>query len=269
MSNDDKDIPNSMYWIHPLKEDNWMLWKRRMTAFLDQKKLLSYVTSEIQKPEPSANPDTREARNAEIQKWGEKDQRARNLIIMCLDDAQVIHTEGVTMAHHMWDLLRTVKELKGQHGIIALSRVFYDYHADEGVNILKHIAKLREIREQLQTMGKQITDADFNGILIKSLPSSWDSYMASYTGAMSSQPNSPPMMALELIAVVIGEYRCRLDRDQHVEPEQALTAQSQKRKRDLIKKCSICHKMGHTARLMNAETEASPSVVTRQQNTSI
>ncbi|GBE85016.1 hypothetical protein SCP_0702020 [Sparassis crispa] len=147
MSNDDKEIPNSMYWIHPLKEDNWMPWKRCMTAFVDEKKLLGYVTGEIQKPEPSANPNIRETRDAEIQKWGKKDQRVRNLIIKCLDDAQVIHTEGVMTAHHMWDLLHTVKEPKGQHGIIALSRVFYDYHADEGVNILKHVAKLREIHE--------------------------------------------------------------------------------------------------------------------------
>ncbi|GBE87609.1 hypothetical protein SCP_1102860 [Sparassis crispa] len=67
MSNDDKDILNSMYQIHPLKEDNWMPWKRCMTAFLDEK-LLGYITGEIQKLKPSTNPDIREARDAEIQK---------------------------------------------------------------------------------------------------------------------------------------------------------------------------------------------------------
>jgi len=56
-------------------------------------------------------------------------------------------------------------------GVMA-RKVFYRYDGEEGLNIVDHVAKLREMQEELHLMGSRIEDEEFVNILVMSLPES-------------------------------------------------------------------------------------------------
>ncbi|GBE85815.1 hypothetical protein SCP_0803370 [Sparassis crispa] len=168
----DNTSNSNAYRIPLLKEDNWLPWKRRVEAILNDKGLQEYVTRKTLKPQPSNEPANRAVREAEISAWGEKDLKAQNVIVLSLGDSQMVHIAGAETARAMWEQLRTVKEQRGQHGILALCRRFYRMQAKEEDNISSHITQLRQIQEQLHLMGKVVSDKDFRLILATSLPES-------------------------------------------------------------------------------------------------
>ncbi|GBE85905.1 hypothetical protein SCP_0804290 [Sparassis crispa] len=85
----------------------------------------------------------------------------------------MVHIAGAKTARAMWEQLRTVKEQRGQHGILELCRHFYWMQAKEEDNTPCHITQLRQIQEQFHLMGKVVSDKDFRLILATSLPESW------------------------------------------------------------------------------------------------
>ena len=53
-----------------------------------------------------------------------------------------------------------VKEAQGQLGILATWQALYRASAEEGVNMIDHISKLRGIQNELHAMENLITDED-------------------------------------------------------------------------------------------------------------
>ncbi|GBE89144.1 hypothetical protein SCP_1501500 [Sparassis crispa] len=249
----DNTSNSNAYRIPLLKEDNWLPWKCRVEAILNDKGLQEYVTGKTPKPQPSNDLANRAAREAEISTWGEKDLKAQNVIVLSLGDSQMVHIAGAKTARAMWEQLRTVKEQRGQHGILALCRRFYRMQAKEEDNISSHITQLRQIQEQLHLMGKVVSDEDFRLILATSLPESWDSFLSSYFGAVGGNVGAedadnvcPQLTSQELIAIILDENRRRHERGEHGQSsDQAMVAKGKKRPFGEYKKCSICGKPEH------------------------
>ncbi|GBE80154.1 hypothetical protein SCP_0213570 [Sparassis crispa] len=249
----DNTSNSNAYWIPLLKEDNWLPWKRRVEAILNDKGLQEYVTGKTPKPQPSNDPANRAAREAEISAWGEKDLKAQNIVVLSLGDSQMVHIAGAETARAMWEQLRTVKKQRGQHGILVLCRRFYRMQAKEEDNISSHITQLRQIQEQLHLMGKVVSDEDFRLILATSLPESWDSFLSSYFGAVGGNVGAegadnvrPQLTSQELIAIILDENRRRHERGERGQSsDQAMVAKGKKRPFGEYKKCSICGKPGH------------------------
>ncbi|GBE87159.1 hypothetical protein SCP_1004060 [Sparassis crispa] len=242
----DNTSNSNAYRIPLLKEDNWLPWKRRVEAILNDKGLQEYVTGKTLKPQPSNDPANRAAREAEISAWGEKDLKAQNVIVLSLGDSQMVHIAGAKTAWAMWEQLRTVKEQRGQHGILALCWRFYRMQAKEEDNISSHITQLRQIQEQLHLMRKVVSDEDFRLILATSLLESWDSFLSSYFGAEGADNVHPQLTSQELIAIILDENRRRHERGERGQSsDQAMVAKGKKRPFGEYKKCSICGKPRH------------------------
>jgi len=63
----------------------------------------------------------------------------------------MIHISGATTAREMWEQLSMVKESKGQLGVLATRRALFRATAEEGVEMVQHVSKLRQLQEEIST----------------------------------------------------------------------------------------------------------------------
>ncbi|CAA7262638.1 unnamed protein product [Cyclocybe aegerita] len=240
----DSDYTTGSYRMELLKAHSWMPWKRRMLEMLIDLGLDKYIAKDAKEPE-SANQSAPTTAELDAQKkWREGDTKARLRIELAVSDAEMVHILGATTASEMWDQLTTVKESKGRLGVLAARHALYRATAEEGFDMAKHIAKLRQMQEELHVMGNKIPDEDFLMILITSLPESWDNYTSSFLG---SSGNKPDLKSQEVVGILIEEARRRKERGDS--GGVALHAKGNgKGKASLNTECFNCHKKGHLAK---------------------
>jgi DNA-binding Lrp family transcriptional regulator len=180
-----------------------MPWKCWMLAVLRDTGLEKYIEKTAMSPIP-VNPTTPTKDEIEMMdKWKEGDSKARTCIELAIGDAEMIHISGTTTVQEMWNQLITVKESKGQLGVLATRRALYKASAEEGIKMVTHISKLRQMQEELHIMGNlDLSDEDFVMILLTSLPESWDNYTTSLFG---SSGNKPSITSHELVAILLEE----------------------------------------------------------------
>lgn len=92
-----RDNLSSLFRIEQLREDNWLPWKRRVTAILRERGVLQYVNGTSQKPVPRGETPTAEE-TATITRWVEGDLKAQTVLELSISDSQMIHIAGATTA---------------------------------------------------------------------------------------------------------------------------------------------------------------------------
>ena len=122
----------------------------------------------------------------------------------------MVHISGAKTAREMWEQLKTVKEARGNQGILSARRTLYRTFADESTDIAVHIANFRNMQEELHLMGSLVSDSDFSILLLSSLPESWDQFTAAFMG--SRDKTKEPLTSHKLIAILTEEYRRRKER---------------------------------------------------------
>jgi hypothetical protein len=158
--------------------------------------LEKYIAKDAKPPELVGAPT--EDHRKELKKWKEGDANAKARIELAISDAEMVHIMGANTARQMWEQLITVKEPKGQLGILAACQLLYRASAEEGIDMVKHIARLRQMQEELHVMGSKVPDEDFVMILLTSLPESWDIFTTSFLGSSS---NRSDLKSQELIGI--------------------------------------------------------------------
>lgn len=250
-------LPGSMYKFAPLNESNWIGWKQRVWALIEERELDGYVDGSIPRP---TEVDEQPA-------WDKKDKAAMRCIKMSIGDANMAHILGAKTSKAMWDNLTLVRERRGNQGIISARRRLYRTEAEEGVDIKDDIAKYRTVQEELLMMGSEVTDLEFTVVLIASLPVSWDTFTSSLLGSQRIQAipgnnndvlEKPMYSSYEVCGILLEEYERRLSRG---DPETVMYSQGRNRsgKRPMMNAnkpdssqgrviCHNCGKAGHYAR---------------------
>ncbi|SJL04875.1 uncharacterized protein ARMOST_08246 [Armillaria ostoyae] len=183
--------PSSLFRIELLREDNWVPWKRRVTAILRERGLLKYAEGTERKPVPADAKAPTAEELEKVRKWEELDGKAQTQIELTLSDSQMIHIAGAITAADI-----------GKLGILSYRRHLYRTVADESTDIVEHVTEMRRTQEELEMLGSQVSDEDFLMLLITSLPESWDQFTTAYLG---STGNNPTIMSHEFIAIVLEE----------------------------------------------------------------
>ena len=76
MSDRDNMLPGSMWKIEPLTNDNWLGWKQRVWALLEERELDGYVDGSMARPTESG---------AMQSTWDKKDQAAMRCIKLTME----------------------------------------------------------------------------------------------------------------------------------------------------------------------------------------
>ena len=167
----------------------------------------------------------------------------------------------ITTSAQLWQSLRAVHETRGHSAVTAAKRTFYGMCADNDTNIPEHIAEMRRQYNKLSQMGCKISDEEYKSILVMSLPSTWDYFIASYQGTHTSpEKGKQGITSQELTSILIDEYNCRVSQTIVPAMSQSLyhaQSGSQPKKRKAVddsssqankgrkKKCAICGKVNH------------------------
>ena len=163
----------------PSDDTNWSVWCDCMLDIFKIYGAEEYVTGNVTQPDKSLN--SRAARN-----WTFNNAFTKVIITNNIMSSQKVHVSRCKTACEMWQNLTTVHESKGHQTLVAFMCNLYRCNAEDGDNIVEHIAKLKGWCEWINLMGDrrfQILDFLFKLILSHSLPQSWDPFTDTYVGS--------------------------------------------------------------------------------------
>ena len=120
-----------------LGDNNWVMWKLRMTNVFSLHKVIDHVVSHIPKLDIS---DV-----TALAKWTDKDENVKTLLFMSVGDDNLVHLSDGEIAAQIWDNLRAVYEVKGHQTIIALRCSLYHLATNTNNNIPKHLIEMKQM----------------------------------------------------------------------------------------------------------------------------
>ena len=82
--------------VEPLRDDNWLAWKIRITNLLHLYDVYDYVTGKRSKPSSPA----------EFEAWKKQDTVARTLIYNNVDSEQVVHVTECETSAELWSAFK-------------------------------------------------------------------------------------------------------------------------------------------------------------------
>ena len=169
-----------------LQGNNWLHWKSRIMRILRSTgRLHEFVLDQLPPPDKFADSDEYDA-------WQELDQAILEFIHSSIDSDQLTNIPGGLEVNGMsdedqtsadfWDNICSVYESHSYQSLNNLLRILHRKHAAENTNILEHLFEMQSLRTQLANIEYVLDDHVFNGIIITSLPNSWDIYTTTIHG---------------------------------------------------------------------------------------
>ncbi|KAJ3505976.1 hypothetical protein NMY22_g17398 [Coprinellus aureogranulatus] len=93
------------YRLEPLTANNWMPWKQRMLAVLQELELKSYITAEGSVKPVVKLDATPPVTTADVTKWEKGKLKARTRLELAISDGEMAHIIGADMAFQIWERL--------------------------------------------------------------------------------------------------------------------------------------------------------------------
>ena len=109
-----------------LKAHNWMPWKQRMLAMLQDLRLEKYIAKDTRALESADKANLTTAELEEQKRWRDSNAKAHMCIKLAIGDSEMIHISGADSTREMWEQLTMVKESKGRLGVLAPSVHYTD-----------------------------------------------------------------------------------------------------------------------------------------------
>ena len=240
---------SSLLSIEKLHASNYLSWKQRVRALLMHNKVWTVVTSAA----PSADADA-----AAKVAWREKDEVALADITLTLADSQLGYIRHCQTAHEAWTKLASVHEQKTAAAMLYLRRRMTRTTLDQSIGGMQgHINSLRDMMDQLASMGSPISDVEAAILLSCSVPEQYESVVT----ILSMRPANE--LTFELVATcLLAEEKRREETaastSATARAESAFAAASaphgplrglgQDRRRNKANRpiCEYCNKSGHT-----------------------
>lgn len=112
--------------------------------------------------------------------WTDKDNTARALIGLNVDDNQLSHIRNQTTAKGVWEALKNIHENDSVVNLVTLIREMYATKMEEGDDLQTHLDKLSNLFEKIYDLGEKLSDTMKIGIILSSLPISWDTLVTAF-----------------------------------------------------------------------------------------
>jgi len=199
-----KDWSGEHKGIDPLDDENWQVWRDDIDLAFNVCGLRGYVNGEI--PCPDAGSDPVGADN-----WQYNDDYTKKVIRDRVSRGQKHHLTNCKTAHEMWSNLKAIHQACGDQTENQLMRELTDTKANEGEDIIEHLAKIKRLWDRITLVSPDdlpLTPKLFKKFLAYSLPPSWDEF----TRQFFRDPEKKNLTVPKFIGECHEEYRQRLVR---------------------------------------------------------
>jgi hypothetical protein len=163
---------------------NYISWKDRMEAVLEDNVLKEYIDKDVPKPDAT---DT-----TNLDAWQKKVEKARRILLEGVRDHIVSSLHGKTTPHEMWKVLTDLFQYSRDHRKLALKDKLKKIKMEKGATIPKYLTKFVQCRDELGSVGIKIIVDDLVSLVLLGLPKSWHNYQDSINGR-EKFPNWEPL----------------------------------------------------------------------------
>ena len=129
---------------------NYISWKDRMEAVLEDNGLKEFIEKDVPKPD-AANLDA----------WRKKVARVRRILLEGVRDHIVSSLHGKTTPYAMWKALTDLFQSNSDHRKLALNDKLRKIKMEKGDIIPKYLTKFVQCLDELRSVGIIVADDDF------------------------------------------------------------------------------------------------------------
>eukprot|EP00253_Pinus_taeda_P005665 PITA_05665 len=151
---------------------NYISWKDRMEAVLDDNGLKEFIDTDIPKPTDATQADA----------WQKKIAKCRRILLEGVKDHIVSSLHGKATPYLMWKSLTELFQSKSDQRKLALKDKLRNTKCEKGDSIPKYLTKFTQCRDELGSVGVAVDDEDLVSLALLGLPKSWHSYQDSVNG---------------------------------------------------------------------------------------
>eukprot|EP00253_Pinus_taeda_P027965 PITA_27965 len=148
---------------------NYIAWKDRMEAVLDDNGLKEFIDTDIPKPTDATQADA----------WQKKIAKCRRILLEAVKDHIVSNLHGKATPYLMWKSLTELFQSKSDQRKLALKDKFRNIKCEKGDSIPKYLTKFTQCRDELGSVGVTVDDEDLVSLALLGLQKSWHSYQDS------------------------------------------------------------------------------------------
>jgi gag-polypeptide of LTR copia-type len=182
--------------------------------------------------------------------WEKEENTIKQVLRLMLPDTAFNRIKALANVDNAWEILRCIYEERSKALVADLIRRFQNKHCDEDEIVRLHFEYLADLCEQLEAMGKSVTDKDYTDMLLTLLPASYDGAVSSIS--MSVCLGSKVLTAEIFEQLILDKAERRQVKDRYAESrDEAQATDSGKRKgKDKSKdkkkaECYNCRKTRH------------------------
>ena len=147
---------------------NYIAWKDRMEAVLEDNGLKEFIDAEI--PKLASSDD------AALDTWKKKTTKCRRILLEVVKDHIMSSLHGKASPLLMWKALTGLFQSKSDQRKLALKDKLRNIKMEKGDSIPKYLTKFFQCKDELGSVGVTIDDEDLVILALLGLPKSWHSY---------------------------------------------------------------------------------------------
>jgi hypothetical protein len=194
---------------------NWQDWRVQMNILMSICYIDKYINGIIARPDQDEDP-------VGAANWDHNDKYAMYILRRNISQPQLIHINHCKTSNQVWQTLEAIFETRNEGTAISYQRTLFECRARDGDNIDEHINLCKKYVDRINNTRDEnfsINDANFKGILISSLPPSWDAFTQQYIGMKSAydkQDQKKLLSSNEIMGIIKEEYFRRNQRDKNL-----------------------------------------------------
>ena len=114
---------------------------------------------------------------AEQDKFDDRNREAVMLLKLSVIDDQLPQIPSGKSAAEIWKYLKELHETSDKSRAFFLKNQLFSIMMDERMSLQEHLTKIKDIRDQLEAIGRKMEEEDMVVITLKSLPSSYEHFI--------------------------------------------------------------------------------------------
>lgn len=212
----DKEIFGGFTSEDRLDGTNYSLWSFMVKNVLVGKGLWDYVSGDEVRPGNvvPVTPPRGEGRGAhaiagpaaptaEQKRWDTRDAQAMSVIALTIKRSITPHIRSCKTSNLAWEILQEMFGSKNAARVEYLKKQLDKLEMQEGDNMVEHLTKIKDLREELLNIDEVIPDKDVISKTLNSLPPSYLTFQTSLT--LSLRANPEPLRFEELVSLLLQE----------------------------------------------------------------